>query len=72
MLGDFIFLLFTIEKMDELATEQAYGAGFFGWHQGYWNVVSKDRLLISPGVINIGGTINNVSSRLFAGVLLTV
>lgn len=45
-----IFVLFNIEKMDELTTEQAYGSGFFGWHQGYWNVVSTDRLLISPGI----------------------
>jgi hypothetical protein len=49
-LGDLIWLLFNISKMDGRDTEQAYGSGFFGWHQVYWNVVSEDRLLISPGV----------------------
>jgi len=30
--------------------EMAFGSGFFGWHQVYWNVVAKDKLLISPGI----------------------
>jgi hypothetical protein len=30
--------------------EQAFGSGFFGWHQVTWNTVSKDKLLISPGI----------------------
>jgi hypothetical protein len=49
-LGDFIWLLFNMKKMDGRKTDQAYGSGFFGWHQVYWNVVSTDRLLISPGL----------------------
>jgi hypothetical protein len=49
-LGDLIFLLFNIKKMDGRATEQAYGSGFLGWHQLYFNAVAHDRLLISPGI----------------------
>jgi hypothetical protein len=30
--------------------EQAFGSGFFGWHQVTWNAVAQDKLLISPGM----------------------
>lgn len=49
-LGDMIFLLFNIKKMDQLAGSQAFGSGFLGWHQTYINVVATDRLLVSPGL----------------------
>lgn len=49
-LGDLIYLLFNIKKMDNRATEQAYGSGFLGWHQIYLNAVAQERLLVSPGI----------------------
>jgi hypothetical protein len=52
-LGDaFILLVHTI-KGKPWATpsglQHAYGGGWIGWMQFYWNVVATDRLLIAPG-----------------------
>lgn len=30
--------------------DHGHGGGFIGWFQSYWNVVAKDKLLISPGI----------------------
>lgn len=51
-LGDMIFVLAqTIRGTEKKqAGSQAFGSGFFGWHQMYWNAVAKDRLLVSPGM----------------------
>lgn len=31
-------------------SEQAFGSGFFGWHQTTWNVIATDNFLVSPGL----------------------
>jgi hypothetical protein len=49
-LGDMIYLLFNINKEDNIEGEQAFSSGFLGWHQAYLNVVATDRLLIAPGL----------------------
>jgi hypothetical protein len=54
-LGDMLFVIARLLKGDDTTNgqngaSQAFGSGFFGWHQVYWNAVAKDRLLISPGV----------------------
>jgi hypothetical protein len=49
-LGDLLFLLFNIDKMNGRETEQAYGSGFLGWHQVYLNAVARENLLLSPGI----------------------
>lgn len=51
-LGDLIFVLAQQLRGTEenKPGSQAFGSGFFGWHQIYWNAVAKDRLLVSPGV----------------------
>lgn len=49
-LGDMIYLLFNINKKDEIEGQQAFGSGFLGWHQTYVNVVATDRLIIGPGL----------------------
>jgi hypothetical protein len=49
-LGDLLWMLFNLKKWNALENPQAYGSGFFGWHEVYWNVVSKDRILLSPGI----------------------
>lgn len=49
-LGDMLYLVFNIKKMDQLEGSQAFGSGFLGWHQTYLNVVATDRLLIAPGL----------------------
>jgi hypothetical protein len=55
-LGDMLWVVGRMLNGKELANksangaEQAFGSGFFGWHQVTWNVVAQDRLLISPGM----------------------
>jgi hypothetical protein len=49
-LGDFIFVLFNWKKVKASNDDKAFGSGFFGWHQVYWNVIAKDRFLLSPGI----------------------
>lgn len=52
-LGDMLWVLANqLKGKDPLGTDaqQAYGSGFFGWHQVCWNVVAKDRTLVSPGI----------------------
>ena len=49
-LGDLFWMLFNLKKWNARETDQAFGSGFFGWHECYWNVVAKDRILLSPGV----------------------
>jgi hypothetical protein len=49
-LGDFIFVLFNWKKVQESNDNKSFGSGFFGWHQVYWNVVAKDRFLLSTGL----------------------
>ena len=49
-LGDLLWMLVNLKKWNALENPQAYGSGFFGWHEVYWNVVSKDRILLSPGL----------------------
>ncbi|OAQ41876.1 hypothetical protein A5893_01795 [Pedobacter psychrophilus] len=56
-LGDFIYALINISSKvkDGVLEKQKYddhahGGGFLGWFQAYMNVVSKDKLLISPGI----------------------
>jgi hypothetical protein len=51
-LGDMLFVVGRLLKGDDVtvrADEQAFGAGFFGWHELYKNVVATDRLLLSVG-----------------------
>lgn len=31
-------------------SDQAFGSGFFGWHQITWNAVATDDFLVSPGL----------------------
>ncbi len=47
--GDLIFVLAQQLRGTEenKPGSQAFGSGFFGWHQMYWMVVNKDRLLVS-------------------------
>lgn len=51
-IGDFLFVIGRLLKGDDVmvrADEQAYGGGFFGWHQLYGNVVATDKMLVSVG-----------------------
>lgn len=47
-LGDFIWKVANLKKSEYL--DQAFGAGFLGWVQGYYNVVATDKLILAPGV----------------------
>lgn len=52
-LGDMLWVLAKqLKGKDPLAgdAEQAFGSGFFGWHEIGWNVVAKDGMLVSPGI----------------------
>lgn len=50
-LGDMIFLIGYILKGDKSrTTEQSFGGGWLGWFQTTVNVVSTDRLILSPGL----------------------
>jgi hypothetical protein len=71
-LGDMLFVVGRLLKggdtnIGKNGEEQAFGSGFFGWHQVYWNAVAKDRLLVSPG-ISFGDYI--FSTRRAGGVTL--
>ncbi|MEY4929462.1 MAG: hypothetical protein RI909_186 [Bacteroidota bacterium] len=46
-LGDYIWMLANLKKSQKL--DQAFGAGFLGWVQGYYNVVATDKLIVAPG-----------------------
>lgn len=46
-LGDFIWKIANLEKSEQL--NLAFGGGFLGWVQGYYNVVATDKLIIAPG-----------------------
>jgi len=46
-LGDFFWKLANLKQSQKL--NQAFGAGFLGWVQGYYNVVATDKLIIAPG-----------------------
>lgn len=48
-LGDFIHVLFKLDKISS-DNEQSFSSGFLGWHQIYFNVVAKDKLILSPGI----------------------
>jgi len=51
-LGDFVFVIGRLLKGDDVTVrpdEQSFGAGFFGWHQAYGNVVATDKMLVSVG-----------------------
>jgi hypothetical protein len=55
-LGDMLWVVGRLINGKEMANksangaEQAFGSGFFGWHQVTWNTVAQDRLLVSPGM----------------------
>lgn len=50
-LGDFVYVLFHIKKaFNNQTVDKSYGGGFFGWFQGYQNVVVKNRFLLAPGI----------------------
>ena len=53
-LGDLFYMIGSyFKKNNAPATDKgdmAFGSGFFGWHQIYWNVVAQEKLLISPGL----------------------
>lgn len=53
-LGDMLWSLARTIKGKKMSnddgSEQAFGSGFFGWHQITWNVVAQDKLLVSPGI----------------------
>ena len=52
-LGDLFFMMgkyFKGKSTNSQGSELAFGSGFFGWHQIYWNVVAQDKLLICPGL----------------------
>jgi hypothetical protein len=40
----------TVMDASHPEAEQSFGSGFFGWHHITWNVVSQERLLVSPGI----------------------
>lgn len=47
-LGDMIWTLSNLDRNKDL--DQAFGAGWLGWFQGYYNVVATDKLIVSPGI----------------------
>lgn len=47
-LGDMIWLLGHLDRDKDI--DHAFGAGWLGWFQGYYNVVSNDKLIVSPGI----------------------
>ncbi|GCC52645.1 hypothetical protein SanaruYs_28820 [Chryseotalea sanaruensis] len=47
-LGDIIWLLFNSDEVTN-NVGQTFTSGLIGWHQAYWNVVAKDKLIIAPG-----------------------
>lgn len=47
-LGDMIWLLGNLDRDRDV--DHAFGAGWLGWFQGYYNVVSTDKLIVSPGI----------------------
>jgi hypothetical protein len=49
-LGDFIFVLINWKKYQSSKVDKSFGSGFFGWHQVYWNVIAKEKFILSTGL----------------------